>query len=541
MKKHIAALLAFSMMFSLAACSKKEGDASGNNKLTRPAVNTETDQTDIDTSVVPIDTVPAVDPSDTTTTETSSTPAVTGTFPITNHDLIFYQAMSDKYYNIYGALDPNADSEYDVSLSRVVAAYDVISVFVDEDVNHTGILDKIDKETFDGLEFAHEWFIEEATAFAEKEKNGEDLVSHTLYRDIKIYRSDSKVFSYVSDTHHYGSTADIKDEIKAHNIDSETLKEISFSDVILDKDALIDYVQKNLSNSYVIDSTVDAIKNETLAFGILYDGIYIHELNSKVPAYGNESMLNMKYFDATPEYYTLVLDHGNNLDWDIDGDGKMDSLSVGLVNEDTLDIAVNGQEYKFGPEVIEDRGGYYFYDNSYLVYNDKGCFLFVSMSMNEDDYSVYAIFEMKDGKPEFRSFGDGWVEDIHDPNYIAMGGWERVLGFTATHMRCSISSDGTLTPFSALGWSYSYAYLVKTDLKGHEFDYTSMDIGEEVTIKKGSKVAVSYGSDEAKQVVLRVLDPDLTKQYDVIVETDGNSKICGMDCNDALTGILWAG
>jgi len=27
----------------------------------------------------------------------------------------------------------------------------------------------------------------------------------------------------------------------------------------------------------------------------------------------------------------------------------------------------------------------------------------------------------------------------------------------------------------------------------------------------------------------------------VIVETDGNSKICGMDCNDALTGILWAG
>ena len=68
-----------------------------------------------------------------------------------------------------------------------------------------------------------------------------------------------------------------------------------------------------------------------------------------------------------------------------------------------------------------------------------------------------------------------------------------------------------------------------------------MDIGEEVTIKKGSKVTVAYGSDEAKQIVLRVLDPDLAKIYDVIVETDGNAKICGMDCNDALTGILWAG
>ncbi len=540
MKKRIATILAFSMMLSLAACSKKEGDTSGENKLNRTTGTAETSESTED----PTDTTDVTDPTDTSeesSTEESSDAPVKVTYPITNHDLTFYQAMSDKYYNIYGALDPNADTEYDVKLSRVVAAYDVISVFVDEDVNHTGILDKIDKEKFDGLEFAHEWFIEEATAFAEKEKNGEELFERTLHRDIKIYRSDSKVFSYVSDTHHYGTTADIKDGLEAHNIDSETLEEISFSDVILDKDALIDYVQKNLSNAYVVDSTVDAINNNTLVFGILYDGIYIHELNSKVPAYGNESMFNMKYFDATTEYYTLVLDHGNNLDWDIDGDGKMDSLSVGLANEDTLDIAVNGQEYKFGPEVIEDRGGYYFYDNSYLVYNDKGCFLFVSMSMNEDDYSVYAIFEMKDGKPEFRSFGDGWVEDIHDPNYIAMGGWERVLGFTSTHMRCAISSDGTLAPFSALGWNYSYAYLVNHDLKGHKYDDTTMDIGEEVTIKKGSKVTVAYGSDEAKQIVLRVLDPDLAKIYDVIVETDGNSKICGMDCNDALTGILWAG
>ena len=46
----------------------------------------------------------------------------------------------------------------------------------------------------------------------------------------------------------------------------------------------------------------------------------------------------------------------------------MDRLSVALVDEDTLKITVNGQVYKFGPEVIEDRGGYYFYDNSYLVY-----------------------------------------------------------------------------------------------------------------------------------------------------------------------------
>ncbi|MBP5417025.1 MAG: hypothetical protein J6Y58_05800 [Clostridiales bacterium] len=536
MKKLMAALLTFSMVFSLTACNKNKKDASGSNKLNKTTGSTETDET----SEEPADSDPT-DTKEESTTDESTDPSVAVTYPITNHDLTFYQAMSDKYYNIYGALDPNVDSEYDVSLSRVVVAYDVISVFVDEDVNHTGILDKIDKETFDDLEFAHDWFETDAAEFAKKEQNGEDLVSHTLHRDIKIYRSDSKVFSYVSDTHHYGTPADIKDEIKAHNIDSETLKDISFSDVILDKDALIDYVQKNLSNAYVVDSTIDAIKNETLVFGILYDGIYIHELNSKIPAYRNESMFNMKYFDATPEYYTLLLDHGNNLDWDIDADGKMDRLSVALVDEDTLKITVNGQEYKFGPEVIEDRGGYYFYDNSYLVYNDKGCYLFVAMSMNVDDYSVYAIFEMKDGKPEFRSFGNGWVEDIHDPNYIAMGGWERVLGFTATHMRCAISSDGTLTPFSALGWNYSYAYLVNHDLKGHEFDCTSMDIGEEVTIKKGSKVTVAYGSDEAKQIVLRVLDPDLAKQYDVIVETDGNSKICGMDCNDALTGILWAG
>ena len=58
MKKRIATILAFSMMLSLAACSKKEGGTSGENKLNRTTGTAETSESTED----PTDTTDVTDP-----------------------------------------------------------------------------------------------------------------------------------------------------------------------------------------------------------------------------------------------------------------------------------------------------------------------------------------------------------------------------------------------------------------------------------------------------------------------------------------------
>lgn len=532
MKKAVSLLLTMTMVLSLAACGKSEET----KKPKKPKRTTTTEATETEK--------PTEQPSDTTeTTEelTSATSDTTAPSQGVTHDLTAYEAEVGRYYCVYGAIDPTDDNQYGTTLDRVEVSCDVVDVMLDYD-NPEPILKQIDEETFTELFNAATVFNQEAAEFAAAEKSGKELSVYYKTRSVDIYRADSKIFSYVVEEYEAKPGTNNEPVYTMKNFDSATCAPITFEDVITDPDALIAYVQENLSNAFVLDDTINAIKDKSLVFGILYDGIYLYNIHTKIPAIGNENMLNMSLFTATPEVYSLMLDAHQNLEWDIDGDGNNDSLCVQMPHDDSILITINAEEYEFGPEVLPEVGGYYFnsYYASYVFFTHEGCYLLVQMSTGEDDYSVYAIFELKDGKAEFKDFEYGWLADAHDPNNIEVGNFYSGLGFINARARCSIK-DGKFVPYSALGYVYTMPYQAKTDIKGKKFDHTTMDIGDDVVIKAGSKVTISYYSGETKQVVLRVLDPADLNQYDVLVETDGERLIDGKNVDDVLEGILWAG
>ncbi len=547
MKKIVSLLLTFSMVLGLAACGSKAEETKKKKKKTKKTTTEITETTEVPTVMT------SDEPTETEETTTTEAPTET-TAPVSSdlvisHDLDAVFMTADKYSRLYGALDPNDDTGSDVGyypfLNYVHVDAEVVNVNIehDEPQNVQNTLQNIDDDTFYALNDYSQLFLTEADAFYKKEQNGEELTDYYYRNSINIYRADAQIISYVSESYEYREGYDFGDEVcTPHNYRVEDGTAIRLTDIVTDIPALVTYVQETFEDAYVLDDILKEIKNGTVPFGILYDGIFLVGVNGKIPVIGHESMFDMSYFGATPEYYTMYLDKYYDLTWDFDGDGQLEDLFVQQAGTDHLYIHFKGNDFDFFrddiPELTDDL---YIsdYENQYVVFSDSGCYLLLSMN-GDDDYTELLIFEIKDGKVEYKSAESVWIEDAHDPTNINVGAWASVLGFTGSRMRVSIN-DGHLQAYTVLGTVYTGAYKLNVDLKGKEFDNLTMDIGKDITIPKGTPVTVVYYEGISGQMVLRVLNPNDLLQYDVLVETDGDSKIAGKDVDDVLIGVHWGG
>lgn len=524
------------MVLCLASCGDSSEETTKKKKKTKKTT-TEITETE----------APTEDPSD-TTPESSSDPTETepaGQFEIT-HDLTALEVTTSRYYHLYGALDPNGNFEYGTKLNYVKLDAEIIDVYLDhsEPQEIQNMLQKLDDETFYALVDYANMYVSEASAFAEVEKKGEALYDYYYGNDIEVYRADSQVVSYVSERYQYDSreAGTSYPYVEAHNYRVSDGMAIQYDEVVTDREALAAYVQECYAGEYTLDEVLSQIRDGSVPFGILYDGIYLYTIDAKIPYIGNEAALNPEYFGRVPEYYTMYLGKSNTLTWDVTNDGRMDDLRVAQPNSESFIVEINGKEYTFSADNIEDLPDFYIYDgdSQYVMFTETGTYLVLNMNTEEDDRSFFCIFSIEGDKVTYCSKMYGVITDVHNPNYLPVNGYYDVLGFTGATMYCSIH-DGYISAFNLFGTVYASAYEVKTDLKGYMFNHLSMETGDEVTIKKGSKVTICYYAEETGDLILRVLDPNDLNEYDVAVKTEGNNKICGYPVDDALIGVLYAG
>ncbi len=539
MKKIVSFLLTFSMVLCLASCGENSEETTKKKKKTK---KTTTEITETET--------PTEDPSDSSEDPSSDTSETSGNvmggqFEI-SHELTSLDVYVSTYYHIYGALDPNGDFEFGTKLNYVKVDADIIDFYYDHDGPQEiqDMMQKLDDETFYALMDYTNIYTTEAAAFAEVEKKGGPLYDYSYGNHIELFRADSQLVSYVSEIYQYDSRepGTSLPVLEAHNLRVSDGMAIQYDEVVIDREALASYVQERYSQDYVLDDVLAQIRDGSLPFGILYDGIYIYSIDAKIPYIGNEDALSAKYFGKVPDYYTLYLNGGKTLTWDVNNDGALDDLRVSQANSESFTIELNSKEYTFSAENIEELPEFYIYDgdDQYVMFTETGTYLVMTLHMDDDDRTFFCIFAIEGDNVTYCSKMFAALSDVHNPNYLKVNGYYDVLGFTGASMRCSIH-DGYPCAFNLFGDVCTSAYEVKVDLKGYKFDHLTMDTTDEVTIKKGSKVTICYYAEETGELILRVLDPNDLNEYDVAVKAEANNKINGYPVDDALIGVLYAG
>ena len=557
MKKIVAALLSVSMLLSLAGCeSSAKGDGEGKlpsfggetKATTTDTEPTETEPTDTEptkTEPIETETEPTTDTSATETSDTTpSKTDPTGDPKVMNvsHDLEVIPVQKYTTYLQYGAIDPHEDTTYGTHMSYVSVYLDNLD-FMDAQLPEE-IKDRIYSSFTYRTEEAQKNYAEKVKEFAELEKSGAELFWDGAYATTKVYRSDEQIISFYQEVRSFNSGNAVNgNQSNPCNFRTSDGKELFQEDVVLDKEALISYIQENCKGCPKFDETVAAIEEGSLFFTMLYDGIYIPQMGKKVPFIGNEGVLNGNYFGSTPEYYTLILDPDDSITWDIDGDGKNDRISVDVPSPNSMTVTYNDQTYGFTVKEFPDLDESFYKDkyyNHFLIFSDSGVYLIYSVSLEADDYEVIYVYKITDGKvlPAFSKLCS--INEFWDPNALLIGSYAGVLGFARESMYCSLTDEG-FTPYSLFGDVYEGPYQTLCDLPGKEFDSASFAPGAEYTIPKDSKVSLLYYSDTTGDLIVKVLDPEEEKTKLVCLKVTDGWYIEGIACTSALIGMIMAG
>lgn len=526
MKKKLAAILAVATVLGCVGCSKSEETTKKKKKTTKKTTAEETEETD--------------EPSDSETEgpsdESSETSAVTDTSQsetsvekaqlVVTHDAHRVENRLQRTFLQYGAIDPNADTDYGVRLNTVTLDADLPLMFLK---NVPDMLDSLRME-----------YDRRAENFYELEKAGAELTDYSDRISTYICRSDDEIVSFVL-------AQSLTDPVTG-NLESQMSMNFYYEDgqfiyqfhVILDNEALKAYLTEHYDKHYVLDDTFTAIDENRLEFGILYDGIYIPSIDAKVPFLGNEQFLNPEYFGKTPDYYSMLLDAEGKLTWDFDGDEQMEDLSVTQTAPTELTISYKGKDISFDTKNVPDFDEFYVMPQAqYVVFSDEGTYLLFSVNSDEDDSHYFLVFRLEKDLWVYKSVYDAAITDASNPYEIVLDGYEEVLGICGTRVYGSFM-EGMFIPNTEYQEVFSGPYQVKEDLSGETYDYLSGEPKGEEVIPKGAKISICWYWPNEEKIVVKVLDPDENKTHYVLLKVDG-TKIAGMSTQEALEGVIYAG
>ena len=571
MKKIIATLLAAAMLLGCMGCAseettkKKKKTKKTTEKTEETVVPTEDPTDDPGTEPTGDPKDPTGDPTDTTDptdTDTTKTPSDTAdtsdpnsapdepvqvpdpyTLPdgiVIHHDLEKLQLGRDVLYRAFGDLEENQDYGYETMKS--------VSARVDEvyTIEYGPLHDSLEEEFSAVSEEALKTYGDRLDRFLAAQQSGGELPDNTIYQvDTVVYRADSEYLSCIL----YYIDFDVENyEVysKGYTFRTYNGAPIALHDVVPDIDLLYAYVMETMdvrSGNY--ETLVQSVLDETCAFALLYDGIYIAGFG-KVPVIGNEDMFDLTYFGGVPDTYGLILDYKGTIHWDVDEDGSLDEISVSAtIDYDTeemeqLFVWVNDSMYTFDQNSIGSLSMYYGFAeeiNNYLFRTRYGYFLAVTL---ESWYMCHTcIFKLSDNGVTLVNEGFFTLREAYDPDAIRVWDTARLTGLVSTREYCALNEYGDLAGNSIFKEVYNGPFKTNIDLPANETDLLTMEIGDPITIPAGTMVSTIYHVEGAGLVVMRVLDPDESKTIYVVMETDSDGMIAGYFAGDAFSVCTW--
>lgn len=390
---------------------------------------------------------------------------------------------------------------------------------------------------------------------------------YEVMEKVTVRRADSRVFSLilegVADT---GGTHGQPYTLGAV-FDTETGERLKLTDVVTHEGLFFDLVKEQLETFWDTDyfyEDLDIIRFlqnnlDDIAWVLDYYGLSIYfqpydiapyasgVQNITIPFASHPELIKEKYREV-PESYGIEFTEEKPFFFDVDGDGKLDSLTVSAAkgeydHYEAQTVTLNGKSFK------EDTGIYLIEPVLLHTANGKN-YLYIGQQY-PDDYWVFEVFDLSKGTVERKDIvysGRHNIVDyekeyfarqiLTDPNSFMLDTYTQMLGTAYGYDSYHVGTDGL--PVQEHSWYTICAEREMTLLK----DLAVSIVGEDgetagtTELKSGDK-AVYYRTDGEKWADLKLSDGRIVRVYPR--HEDGEWTVDGKNLEEVFDGVIFGG
>lgn len=504
MKKSLAVLLSAAMVLSLVACSKEETTKKKKKKKATKKTTTE-ESTPESTD----------EPTESTTEE-----------PTVPTDFVPLNASDFMHEGVLTYIDPcmpftqfsrgYVSDETEEYLVR--GALRTLSV--GDDPAYTALQQSIDNVLDQYSDAVTDLYIEaNKSLYANNSDEGLEYLDYSV--NYEISRVDSEVYSFaVTEATGFDLTV-----LPTYNFRSQDGSVITQDDICPSREALAEYIEDYFSyygSQDWVASMATLARSGELPFTMTYDGIYLwepygaHFQVNKLPVIPNQEIFNLDYFGSLPQYYALRSTFDGeceNLDWDFDGDGEWENLTVRLSEENDdiwsspLLISLDGTSYSTADAGVDfsSWGVEYFY----VMKTDSGYYLYVVAGAPEGFHDIY-VFSLN-GEISFIDFyQDAWFtcETFTNPEYIGVIICDWLIQLTRLY-----------NSFTVVGYGGKFVYIYTSFVSDDDPHRTMVDfhatlldenlnvVQEDYVVPAGTALITAYYYPEDDMLILQIVHP----------------------------------
>lgn len=356
------------------------------------------------------------------------------------------------------------------------------------------------------------------------------------------------------------------------NYDTKTGKELTLSDVIVDKEKLAEAVSELLDKHWSgadLNESVDIAKlikdEKTISWTLDYNGITIYFMPYSIASYAAGAQIvtvsNVEYPDIlkaeykkAPSSYGIELAKNAPFYYDITGDGNVDEIIFSAYESDDegnpgkISIYVNGTTY-------DEELWSYGTEATFIHTKDNKNYIYAEV-LRENDYRQTLCYDLSYGVKKLGEVDGGLKRIFHEgedniitqdvltsPESFYLGKTTQILSTVKGFKKYAISENGL--PQSSDKWfkfdeKETFTFTLLADMQVDVYDEKEDKITATKTLKTGDKV-VYISTDGEKYGLLKCQDGTVCRVEYRFDTEKYKMTVNGMTIEEVFEGIMYAG
>ena len=395
-------------------------------------------------------------------------------------------------------------------------------------------------------------------------ENPDNLPYYSVKEEVTVRRADSRVFSLLFSGYVYSGGPHGQPYTLGAVFDSETGERLKLADVVTDVNLLpelaweqleaywdTDYFYDNLDLNKFFSDNLDSIE-----WVLDYNGLSIFFQHYDIAPYASGAqnvtlsfashpeLVKDKYRDV-PDSYGIEIVPEKQFFCDMDGDGKLDSLTVSPAKGAEYDFAK--QKIVLNGESFEEDTGIFEIDLTLLHTADGNNYLYIGQEA--DSYGAFEVFDLSRGKIDRKDivYSEKHRVSFEDPNYNArqvltdpqsliLDSYTQVLGTALVYDTYHVGTNGL--PEREGSWYTVCNRRELTLLKNLSASVVGEDgkVTGKTELKAGDKV-IYYRTDGETRADLKLSDGSIVRVNPLC--KDGEWTLDGMMLEEVFDGIIF--